>query len=281
MKKNISGPLALTVVVLAATLAFHSVLLAQATAADQVTEFDVNGMKVLIKQRPGTPTVAAGLFIRGGSRNMTDDNAGIENFALSVATEGSKSFPLQLLRKETARTGTAIGSGSSYDYSVLSLACTKPNFDKAWQMFVDVAINPTFTKEAVERIRDNIIRGLQAQDDSPEGSLENAVDKAVYAGHPYSIDPQGTIENVTRFTPGDLSAYDKKLIQTSRLLLVIVGDIDATAMKGRVTASFAGVPKGDYKFTPVPPLKFTQPTLDITPRTVETDYVKGVFARPR
>ena len=52
----------------------------------QVTELDVNGMKVLIKRRPGTPTVAAGLFFRGGVQNMTPENAGIEGFTLAAAT---------------------------------------------------------------------------------------------------------------------------------------------------------------------------------------------------
>jgi zinc protease len=253
---------------------------AQGSAANQVTEFDVNGMKVLIKQRPGTPTVAAGLFIRGGVRNTTAENAGIESFALSVATEGGKLFPQQVLRKETARTGTAIGSGSSYDYSVISLACTQPNFDKAWQMFVDVAINPAFTKEAVERIRENILTGLRAQNDSPEGSLQSALERVVYAGHPYSIDPQGSVENVSRFTPADLAAYHKKLMQTSRLLLVIVGDVDPATLQKRVAASFAGLPRGDFNDSALPPLKFEKATLDITPKPVQTDYVKGIFAAP-
>ena len=36
-----------------------------------VTEFDVNGMKVLLKKREGSLTVATGLFIRGGAANIT------------------------------------------------------------------------------------------------------------------------------------------------------------------------------------------------------------------
>jgi hypothetical protein len=64
----------------------------------QITAFDVNGLKVLIKRRPGTPTVAAGLFFRGGVQNMTPENAGIEGFTLAAATEGGKLFPLQTLR---------------------------------------------------------------------------------------------------------------------------------------------------------------------------------------
>ena len=79
-------------------------------AANQVTEFDVNGLKVLVKRRPGTPTVAVGLYFRGGVRNMNAQNAGIENLTLNVATEATKSFPRQRLRKETARIGTAISA---------------------------------------------------------------------------------------------------------------------------------------------------------------------------
>ena len=42
-----------------------------AKQASLVTEFEVNGLKVLVKRREGSLTVAAGLFIRGGSRNIT------------------------------------------------------------------------------------------------------------------------------------------------------------------------------------------------------------------
>jgi predicted Zn-dependent peptidase len=63
------------------------------TQAGLVTEFDVNGMKVLVKRRPGSATIAAGLFFRGGTKNLTAQNAGIESFTLNVATEGSVAFP--------------------------------------------------------------------------------------------------------------------------------------------------------------------------------------------
>ena len=37
-----------------------------AQQASLVTEFEVNGMKVLVKRRASAPTFAAGLFVRGG-----------------------------------------------------------------------------------------------------------------------------------------------------------------------------------------------------------------------
>lgn len=251
-----------------------------ATAANLVSEFDVNGMKVLVKRRPGTPTVAAGLFIRGGVRNTTAENAGIENFALSASAEGSKSFPRQKLRKETSRAGTVIGAGANYDYSAVSLASTKANFDISWEIFIDVALNPAFAASDVERVRENILTALRSESDTPEGSLESAYKKTVYAGHPYANGPEGTIANIAKFKTADLTAYHRGLMQTSRLLLVVVGDVEPAALQKRIATSFAGVRRGDYRDTPLPALAFAQPTVDVTTKSVQTDYVKGTFAAP-
>lgn len=268
----------------AAALIFTPILTAfpqtPATAASQISEFDVGGMKVLIKRRPGTPTIAAGLFFRGGVRNASADNAGIENFMLNAAAEGSKSFPTQKLRKETSRLGTLISSGAAYDYSALSLACTKASFDISWAMFVDLALNPAFEAQDVERVRENILTALRSESDSPEGALEAANKKILYAGHPYANGPEGTIANITKFKTADLIAYHRAMMQASRMLLVVVGDVEPAVLQKRIAASFGSLPRGDYKDAPPPPIGFEKPSVDITARSVQTDYVKGTFAAP-
>jgi len=74
-----------------AALLLATILIFPATAPAQpavqgVTEFTVNGLKVLVKQRPASQTVAAGLFIKGGARNVTAANAGI-TMAIELAPE--------------------------------------------------------------------------------------------------------------------------------------------------------------------------------------------------
>src|SRR6185436_12464202 len=139
--------------------------------------------KVLVKKRPASPTVAAGIFFKGGARNLTAKNAGIERLTLAAAAEATKNFPRQRLRKELSRVGTVITSGANPDYSTLSLISTKPAFETSWKMFVDVALNPTFAAEDVNRIRDTAVTALRAATDSPEGLLDDAKDRIVYAGH--------------------------------------------------------------------------------------------------
>lgn len=251
-----------------------------AAQAALVTEFDVNGLKVLVKRRPNSPTVAAGLFLRGGAKNLSAQNAGIENFMLDAATEGSRKYPREALRRELASTASSVNSGSNYDFGVLSLASTRRNFDRSWDVFTDIALDPAFAPADVELVRQQILTGLRNSSDDPDSYLQDLQNKVIYANNPYQNDPEGTIETVSKLSADDLRTYHQKMMQTSRLLLVIVGDLDANDLKARIAASFGKLPRGDYKEQPAAALSFAEPTLDVTERQLPTNYIQGVFLSP-
>jgi zinc protease len=252
----------------------------EAKQAALVSEFDVNGLKVLVKRREGSQTVAAGLFIRGGSRNINAENAGIEALMLDAATEASLSFPRDLMRRELSRMGTVIGSGVNYDYSALTLATTRPNFDRSWEIFTDVALRPSFTREDVERVRSRMVVNLSDDSDDPDTYLQRLQERVAYVGHPYLNRPQGTAETIGRLTAEDLRRYHQQIMQTSRLLLVIVGDLDAAQLRQRISASFGRLPRGNYNSQPVPPLSFPTPSVEVTQRGLPTNYIQGLFTAP-
>ena len=251
-----------------------------AQQAALVSEFDVNGLKVLLKRREGSSTVAAGLFVRGGSANINAQNAGIESLMLSVATEASQNFPRATMRRELARMGTVIGSSSNNDYSVLSLACTRMFFDRSWQIFTDVALRPSFTTDDVSLVQKRMVVGLSDDTDSPDVYLQRLQERVAYAGHPYLNSTSGTPETVAKLTPDDLRRYHTKLMETSRLLLVIVGDLNPADVRELVTASLGKLPRGSYKSEEVPQLSFNKSTVEVTPRELPTNYVQGLFTAP-
>ncbi len=252
--------------------------------ADQValvTEFEINGLKVLIKRRPNTPTVAAGLFFRGGARNIDDKNSGIENLTLEVAAEGSKKFPREILRRELSATGSSIGASSTYDYSVLSLASTLKDFDRSWDIFTDIARNPAFDPSDIDRVQKRILSGLKEEETDNDNFLNVLQNRIIYANHPYSNNVTGSIATVGKFRSSDLIEYHKNLMHTSRLLLVVVGDLDPGLMRTKIAGSFGTLPKGSYRETPYPKLDFSRGTLDVTPRSsLPTNYIRGIFNAP-
>jgi zinc protease len=248
--------------------------------ADLISDFEVNGLKVIVKRRPGAPTVSAGLFIRGGARNLTPATAGIESLMLSTASEASKKFPRAVMRKELAKMASTIGGGAGEDFSAISLVSTRPNFDRTWEIFTDAVMNPSFTPADFDLVRSRILTGLRNQSVSPDSALDVLQEKVVYANHPYANDPNGTIETIGALKLADIRAHHQKVMTTSQLLLVVVGDVDPAVLEKRVAATLGKLPKGEYQETPLPSLSFDKPSLDITNRAVETNYIKGVFAAP-
>ena len=250
------------------------------SARSSVSEFEVNGLKVILKQRPGTQTVAVGLFVRGGAANLTVANAGIEELLLNVASEGSVKFPRALLRSELARTGSTIGYSTSYDYSVLSMGCLREYFERTWDIFADFALHPSLVPEHVELGKRRQIAELQNRMDSPDELLELSEASAIYAGHPYANDFKGTLPSMARMTPAELKLYHSQIMQTSRLLLVVVGDLDLYGLKSRVAASFGALPRGNYQASSVPLLKFSAAEVKVIPRALPVNYVQGIYSGP-
>ena len=251
-----------------------------AKQAALVSEFEVNGLKVLLKRREGSLTVATGLFVRGGSANINAQNAGIETLMLSAATEATANFPRVKMRSELSRMGTVIGSSSNNDYSVLSLACTRMHFDRSWQIFTDVALRPSFTNEDVALVQKRMVVSLSDDTDSPDVYLQKLQERVAYAGHPYVNSTGGTPETIAKFTPDDLRRYHTQVMETSRLLLVIVGDLNPTDVRTLVADSLGKLPRGSYKPAAVPQLAFEKSTVEVTPRDLPTNYVQGLFTAP-
>lgn len=246
---------------------------------DAVTERNVAGVKTLVKRRPGSQTVAVGLFFAGGAGATEPAQAGIEALTLATAVEASRWFPREALRRETARLGANLNYVVTYDYSALTLAIPRRTFEQGWTLFADVVRRPRFAAEDAALVRDRLTAALLDDADDPDAVLQQTQAKAVYDGHPYAAAPKGTPETLARLEVGDLRAHYARLLAARRLLLVVVGDLDPGLVAKRAAALFAGLPSGAPP-PPVPALFWTNSDVTLTTRALPTDYVQGVYAAP-
>src|SRR5205807_8412667 len=74
--------------------------------------------------------------------------------------------------------------------------------------------------------------------------------------------------------------YHRQTLETSRLLLVIVGDLDPAQLRQRIALSFGKLPRGKCRSEPVPQLSFTAATVEVTQRGLPTNYIQGLFTAP-
>ncbi|HEV2668201.1 MAG TPA: pitrilysin family protein [Blastocatellia bacterium] len=253
-----------------------------ATANGSTTDFaTANGLKTIHRRVTGNDVVAVQVYFRGGARNISEKDAGVESLLFEVVSEGTKNFSKSEINRELARMGTLIDGDSGYDFSVMEMRCVRQNFDRSWQLLADMILNPICDEKEVALVKDQIISALRQQNDSPENSVAQLCNRLLYASHPYFNSPVGTVESVRSLTAADVRAHHAKLLQTSRMLVVVVGNLSQDEVKSKVEASFGKLPRGDYKLE-APPLFAKASTTDfqIVERPVATNYIRGAFAAP-
>src|SRR5688572_241698 len=133
-------------------LFFFSVVTAftNTSLEDKATEFNVNGLKVILK--PSTKEIiSVRFFIKGGTANYSKEQEGIESLALAVAVEGgTKKMTKTEFATALVKIGTEIGYSTALDYSEISLSCLKEFWDPSWKLFTDVITAPRFEPKEFE-----------------------------------------------------------------------------------------------------------------------------------
>jgi zinc protease len=245
-----------------------------------VEEFTVNGLKVILKKNPANAIIATHLYIRGGVLNLTPETAGLEPLLFDAATKGTAKYPKEKINAELSRMGTQIFGEARHDYSVVSMRCVKAYFDRAWDIFADIIFHPALEAQEVELAREQLVAALRQREDHPDSYLELLGGARFYKGHPYALEPEGTAESVGKITIEQMRQYLRENLITSKLLLVVVGNVEKTDLQNKVAKTFGQLPAGNYKPQYPAMVKHVNVSVQIEALPLPTNYIAGYFAAP-
>ena len=129
---------------------------------------------------------------------------------------------------------TAAPSNSSFsvtrDYFRGSLRMLKDNKDEAFDLLRMSLTSPHFDSADVERIRSQLISGLQRETTNPGSLASRKFLEIAYGDHPYGRPSDGTLESVPTITIADLKDYVRRVLAKEHLKIAVVGDVDAATL---------------------------------------------------
>ncbi len=246
-----------------------------------VTVASVKGMKVIVKRIPGAELVSGQLNILGGVRNWGKDDAGIEQLALSVsASGGTESLDKDAFSRRLATLGSTVAAGAHSDLSEFAAKSLKKNWDATFGLMVDAFLRPALPASEVELQRQRQLSALRHEQEDPDGQLSLLVHQTLFKGHPYENRPIGTIETVSRLKSDQLRDHLRQLRETSRLILVVVGDVEPQQVIDQARDRLGQLRPGNYRNTPLPPLVFERSNVVTFQRKLPTNYILSTFPAP-
>ena len=153
-------------------------------------------------------------------------------------------------------------------------------FDSTWSVFADRVMNPTLAKSEVALVKAQYLSGIRQRRDDPDALADYLADSLSYVGHPYSVSVAGNEKSIQALDSAALRDYHRTQFVTSRMLLVVVGNVDRAHIERLVTQSIGRLPRGSYKWTAPPRVPEAQTAVVIERRLLPTNYILGYYSGP-
>jgi predicted Zn-dependent peptidase len=232
--------------VLAASLALMLGTAAQAAvSADQVRTFTLaNGMKFIVLESHAIPNANMYTFWKVGSRNEAPGITGLSHFFEHMMFNGSQHFGPKMFDRTMEAKGGSNNAYTSNDVTVYQDWFPATSLETIFTLESDriahLSIDPKMVASERGVVLSERSTGLE---NSNLRLLDEEVNSVAFSAHPYSWPVIGHESDIKAWTQADLEHYFHTYYAPNNAVAVIVGDVQADAVKQLATKYFGAIPK--------------------------------------
>jgi zinc protease len=185
-----------------------------------------NGAVILLQETSMTPAVTISASFRAGSMFDPPDRPGLAYLTGRLIDRGTATRSAAVLADELDDRGVSLRVSTNRQALTISCTCLSEDFEDILAIIVDVARNPTFPEEEIERRRPEALTVLRQNEDNPASRAVEGVLELLYtADHPYGRPSKGTSAGVERVSRADMMAFHERRVRPGALSLAIVGNV--------------------------------------------------------
>jgi zinc protease len=249
-------------------------------ADSTTTLFDVAGIRVILRQVWANDIVAGNLYLLGGTQELTERTAGIEVLMLEASGYGTTHYSRDALRNQLAALGSTVQVESSQDWTKVGFRGITSAFDSTWTLFADRISHPTLDSASVELVRAQMLAAAAQRRADPDALAEYLADSVAFANHPYALTPLGTERALRAMTRSDVQRYHAERVVRSRMLVVVVGNIDRSRLERLIQSTLGALPMGSYSWHTPPAVPDRRGDVVLVQRALPTNYIVGYYQGP-
>lgn len=220
-----------------------------------VRETLANGATVLVQETAFSPAVTFGVSFRAGSLYEPDDLTGLSWLVGRVIDRGTATRSADAIAEALDDPGVSLRVSTNRHLMTVSCTCLAEDFSDVLALVADIARNPVFPQDQLEKRRAEVISRIRQDQGNPAVRAAEALQSLLYgADHPYGRPAKGTVDTIERARREDLVAYHAQRFAPASLVVVVVGDVNAPQVIDRVGRALDGWSAPTPRERAVPPV---------------------------
>lgn len=206
-----------------------------------------NGVDVYLVSMHEIPIVDIGVVFAAGSAR-DGEHAGLASFTTAMLDEGTQSQNSDQIAQAFEDVGAQFRSVVELDYAAVTLRTMsdKKFLDPAINNFTDVLNHPSFPTSDFKRMKQQILTGLQGQEEEPGTIASHAFFDALFNGGPYGKPSYGTPESVRQLSQEDLVKFYQRFFTAENTHIVMVGDLKRADAEKLAVKIGGSLPRGQH-----------------------------------
>jgi predicted Zn-dependent peptidase len=188
-----------------------------------------NGLRVITMRYGTVPKLTALLTIESGLAVDPAERAGLAQFVLDLAQEGTTTRSSEQIKREVFAMGASLTATAGQDAATFQMRGLTSSLPQMLALLSDVVRNPTFPQGELDLLKSTTAQRLQAQAASPQFVNNKLFRQTLFGDHPYSrtgVTPE-SLPNIDR---NAITTYHQAYYRPNNAFLVVVGDVAADAV---------------------------------------------------
>ncbi len=200
------------------------------------------GIKAWLVEEHSVPLMALRFSFKGGNTQDPAGKEGVAHFLTGMMDEGAGDLDAQAFQGRMEELAMRMSFEDGRDQIYGSFETLTENRVEAQKLFKLALNKPRFDADAHERVRAQLLSGLQAAARNPDSVANDKWIANAFPGHVYGRPSKGTLASNKLIAPADLETYRKNVFAKNTLRVVIVGDIAASDAVAFIDDIFGALP---------------------------------------
>jgi zinc protease len=187
-----------------------------------------NGVTVLLKRIGTSPLININMYSLGGVTAEDEKNNGIGNLAMQMLPRGTTTRSAEQIAEFFDSIGGSIETACGNNTWYWNSSCLKSDFDKTMDVYGDVVNHPAFSDTELAAMKQRVDAQISSEDADWTAQSTRFFKHEFYGpkNSPYQFMPEGTTENVDKFTADQLRDWYTQKVLAFHRVIAIYGDID-------------------------------------------------------
>ena len=197
-----------------------------------------SGIRVVTEAMPSVRSIALGFWVRAGSRDEGEEQAGISHFLEHLLFKGTDRFSSREIDEAFDAMGADVNAGTGKETTSVYSRFLDGHLERAFDVLQDMVLRPAYPD--IDSERQVVIEEIAMYEDEPQDKVHDVLAGAIFGDHPLGRPIIGRAEVVSSVPVPQIAEWHDTRYVPGKVVVAAAGNLDHDRIVRMVDAAVGG-----------------------------------------